>query len=292
MAEQKMHLPLETLKRIITGKQVVEARLFDQRRRKLVVGDTIVLFDSEKKTSLVKVTIAAIRSGKDFGELFDYYGSVKLGGAKTLSKEDYLAKMNTLYYPPDVQRLGVIGIEFAKEKILQGMWYDPHFKKVLFTWHPTVDFKKYIPITQCYGICLNDAGEVLIGRCKKVHGGKWILPGGIVEYGKDPIKTLHREVDEEISITITKPTLLGVQQVEFLDKEDDDAFQLRFVAMIKKYKELTPNPDTGDVWERKFIPLDELNTYLKWGFIGQELVHLAQEWFAEKKKKKKSKAAK
>ncbi len=286
MAEQKMHLPLETIQLIAAGKMDVEARLLDQRRKKLEVGDTLLLIDSEKRTQLLSIDITGFHRAKDFGELFDHYGSVKLGWSKDFSKDDYLAKISTLYYILDIQRLGVIGIELGKKRILQGMWFDPNWGKVKFTFHPDTDFKKYIPIKQSYGLCFNEQGEILIGRCEAAHGGKWLLPGGAVEPEENPVDTLHRELDEEVSITIKKPTLLGVQQVEFLEKELDDLYQLRFVAMVKKVKELTPDPDNNELWERKFVLPEELNDFLKWGLIGDYLVREAVKWFKEISKKK------
>lgn len=38
----------------------------------------------------------------------------------------------------------------------------------------------------------------------------WDLPGGTIEFGEDPIKTLHREVFEEVGIEITIQKPVGV----------------------------------------------------------------------------------
>jgi hypothetical protein len=52
--------------------------------------------------------------------------------------------------------------------------------------------------------------------------------------------------------------------------------------MIKSLLPQTPDPDTGLIYERKFIPLSTLNNYLKWGEIGEVIVDTAKQIYKDK----------
>jgi len=289
MAEQKLHVCLDELLAISTNKQRVIVQLFDQRRKKLVVGDTLLLIEKEKRLEQVSVKLAGVHTFASFTELFTHYGPKALGCSSKTSCDDFVAELHKTYYHRDEERLGVIALELAKERSRSVLWQDPHAGKVLFTLVDHLEYKKLSPVKQSYGFCFNDAGELLIGRVKSAHKGKWILPGGTIEPGEDVVKALHRELDEEVSITIFKPTLIGIQQADFLEKDEDTLYQLRFAARIKKINELTPDPDIGEVWERKFIKPEEFGKYISWGIVGQVFVERAVAWFKEEQKKKKRK---
>ncbi|MBD3209127.1 NUDIX hydrolase [Candidatus Woesearchaeota archaeon] len=162
-------------------------------------------------------------------------------------------------------------------------WEDPNDGRVRFTFFEPETYEKLTPIAQSYGLCFNTDGKLLIGKCKGAHQRKWILPGGRVEQGEHPEKTLHREVDEEVSATLRKVDFIGVQKVEYLDIDKEAVYQLRFAAIIDEIKPLTPDPDNGELWERKFIEPEEFLEYLPWSAIGERLVQLAKEWFERNK---------
>lgn len=54
-------------------------------------------------------------------------------------------------------------------------------------------------------------GQLLAARRPpgKRHGGRWELPGGKVEYNESEIEALHRELHEELSVTVRINGLLG-----------------------------------------------------------------------------------
>jgi ADP-ribose pyrophosphatase YjhB (NUDIX family)/ASC-1-like (ASCH) protein len=289
MAEQKLHVCLNELQAISTNTQRVIVQLFDQRRKKLVVGDTLLLIEKEKRLQQVSVALAGTRRFASFAELFAHYGPKALGCSPKTSGDSFVAELHKTYYHKDEERLGVIALELAKERSRSVLWQDPQNGKVLFTLVDHLEYKKLFPVKQSYGFCFNDAGQLLIGRAKSSYKGRWVLPGGTIEPGEDAVKALHRELDEEVSITVFKPTLVGIQQVDFLEKDEDTVYQLRFAARIKKIKELTPDPDTGEVWERKFIEPEEFQKYISWGVVGQVFLDRAVAWFTQEQKKKKRK---
>lgn len=156
--------------------------------------------------------------------------------------------------------------------------------KVRFVFEDADSYENFENITQSYGLCFNEQGEIIIVNFS-AFGSGWILPGGTIEEGETPEDTLHREVMEEADITIENITLLGGQRCYLLDKpEEKTNSQLRFVCLIKKILSQTPDPDNGMMIERKFVKPEKLNNYLKWGLIGDYLAKRAKEWFEKLKK--------
>jgi 8-oxo-dGTP pyrophosphatase MutT (NUDIX family) len=146
--------------------------------------------------------------------------------------------------------------------------------QITFTWIPTSNIKKYLPVRQVHGLCLNDKGEVLI--CREPGEKSWKLPGGRPEKGETPIETLRRELMEEVNVSLKNVMTLGAQRVDFphnpKKSEGDLFYQLRYLCDLKKLLPQKPDPDTGLSYFRKFVPLNKLNNYLKWGSIGQAIV--------------------
>ncbi|MCH0541182.1 NUDIX domain-containing protein [Streptomyces sp. MUM 203J] len=53
--------------------------------------------------------------------------------------------------------------------------------------------------------------EILLARSPTADGGReWVLPGGGMEHGEDPLETAVREVEEETGYRAEMTTLLGV----------------------------------------------------------------------------------
>jgi 8-oxo-dGTP pyrophosphatase MutT (NUDIX family) len=147
-------------------------------------------------------------------------------------------------------------------------------QKITYTWIPTSNIKKYLPIRQIHGLCLNDKGEVLI--CRETEEEGWKLPGGRPENNETPTETLKRELMEEVDIVVDNIKAIGTQRVNFPNNpkksEGDLFYQVRYFCKIKKLLPQSIDPDTGVLYDRKFIPIRELNNYLKWGEIGEIIV--------------------
>jgi len=141
---------------------------------------------------------------------------------------------------------------------------------VTYTWIPAADIEHYAPVTQAYGVCINDEGKVLLIKDKH-----WQIPGGTPEKGETLEETLKRELVEEAQVELGKIIPLGVQEVRFPnnpDKEQGELFyQARYVAIISKTDQPKPDPDTGREYERKFASFDEANDLVQWGELGSQV---------------------
>lgn len=74
-----------------------------------------------------------------------------------------------------------------------------------------MQFKIYVR-----GIICNSEGKVLLALKQpdqKIAGGKWVFPGGTVEFGESPEETLKRELQEEINFTPEDPVLVGTETI-------------------------------------------------------------------------------
>lgn len=139
-------------------------------------------------------------------------------------------------------------------------------KKTTFIWMNGGKLEDYSPITQCYGIVINNKNEILICRGSDSHG--WTIPGGTPEVGESYFETLKRELIEEVDLEVLESKVLGVQKAFEVGREDEAVCQARFLVTKFNLLPQTPDPDGGDVWERKFVPAEEITDYIKWGETG------------------------
>ncbi|OII67854.1 NUDIX hydrolase [Streptomyces sp. CC77] len=64
-----------------------------------------------------------------------------------------------------------------------------------------------------YAVCVR-GDAVLLARSPTADGGReWVLPGGGMEHGEDPVDTVVREVAEETGYTTEVTALLGVDSL-------------------------------------------------------------------------------
>lgn len=158
-------------------------------------------------------------------------------------------------------------------------WEHPRYGETTFTWLPNMDRSDADLITQAYGICLaGDLACLIIAP----DSTKAYLPGGTVEEGESLEETLRREVWEEANLKISDLRLLGLQEVQHSEQEHErfgrtQYHQSRFVCRVDEAQPVTIDPDKDYAFDRFFIPVAELNDYLEWGDVGDELQRLASD---------------
>lgn len=145
--------------------------------------------------------------------------------------------------------------------------------KVTMTWMRDDKIEKLSPVTQIYAVVFSKRGEILVAR--EAEDGKWQIPGGKSEGNENFRETVTRELLEEVDVQAGEIYLLGAQKTEMPgnpNKEEGDIFyQLRCVVELGDLLPQTPDPDRGNVWQRKFVPAEEVAAYIKWGEVGNAM---------------------
>lgn len=98
-------VPFETIK---NGTKTIELRLYDEKRRKIKIGDTICF---KGKASTIKAIVKALNIFRNFDELYAALPLDKCGYTAdelaTASPEDMLE----YYTKEQIEKYGVVGIE-------------------------------------------------------------------------------------------------------------------------------------------------------------------------------------
>ncbi|MFD9706101.1 NUDIX hydrolase [Lentzea sp. NPDC059081] len=83
-----------------------------------------------------------------------------------------------------------------------------------------------------YGVCVNDAEEILLARWLGPSGKRWILPGGGLDHGEHPYDAVVREFEEETGFEVEVLRLLGIDS-EFREEPDRDYHALRIMYEVR-----------------------------------------------------------
>lgn len=98
---------------IRSGRKTIELRLYDEKRQKIQVGDTLVFTHSDDAAQTLTATVTALHRFPDFGAL---YAALPLDRCGYLPEEIPTASPEDMnvYYSAEKQALyGVVGIEIA-----------------------------------------------------------------------------------------------------------------------------------------------------------------------------------
>ncbi len=112
MAAHEMRLNPAPYRMIRSGEKTIELRLYDEKRRRIAVGDTIAFTEMDTGEKLC-VTVTALHVFPSFDELYRALPLTKCGYTEaelpSASPDDMLA-----YYSKERQRqYGVVGIAVA-----------------------------------------------------------------------------------------------------------------------------------------------------------------------------------
>ncbi len=99
---------------IKSGKKTIELRLNDEKRRTIMVGDSIIFTNTENRDMKIAATVIALHKFESFAELYKHLPLLKCGYTEndidTARPEDM-----DIYYSPEKQReYGALGIEIKQ----------------------------------------------------------------------------------------------------------------------------------------------------------------------------------
>ncbi len=104
-----MKLLEEPFELIKSGKKTIEIRLFDDKRQKINVGDTIEF--SKSSIDKVEVEVIALLKYKTFKDLINNFPMQNYGYPKDYPVQEFLNKIYTIYSKEQEKQFGVLGIK-------------------------------------------------------------------------------------------------------------------------------------------------------------------------------------
>ena len=106
-----MNLKPEPFSQIACGAKTIELRLYDEKRQKIAVGDTLIFSSSEDMGKKLYCKVKALHIFESFAELYRALPLEKCGYLPHELPFASPSDMN-IYYPEEKQReFGVVGIE-------------------------------------------------------------------------------------------------------------------------------------------------------------------------------------
>lgn len=98
---------------INNGTKRVELRLYDEKRKKINIGDTIIFQKEPELESIVKVKVIGILRYNTFEELFEDF-DIEILADESMTKRELLNVLQEFYTPEKQKQYGVMGIRIEK----------------------------------------------------------------------------------------------------------------------------------------------------------------------------------
>lgn len=95
------------------GTKRIELRLFDEKRQKISVGDTIIFQKEPDLEITMKVRVIGLLRYNTFEELFEDF-DIEIMADKTMTKQELLNVLEEFYTPEKQKQYGVLGIRIEK----------------------------------------------------------------------------------------------------------------------------------------------------------------------------------
>lgn len=103
-----IHLDDKYYQKIKDGSKTIELRLYDEKRRKIKVGD-IINFENRKDKEIITTQVIKLHIYPNFYELYKYLNKEDMGYSKDESAS--YKDMEEFYSLESQEKYGVIGIE-------------------------------------------------------------------------------------------------------------------------------------------------------------------------------------
>ena len=107
--KHNMRLAQNPFMKIKGSNKIIEARIFDKKRRDINVGDFIEFARSDNLTETILTEVKALYRYPAFSDLFSDFPISYFGGS---SKKKLLDEIRQFYSTEEEEKFGVIGIKF------------------------------------------------------------------------------------------------------------------------------------------------------------------------------------
>lgn len=107
--EHRMNLHKEPFDMIANGEKTIELRLYDEKRQRVKVGDTIIFTSTDNRNDTLKSEVIAVNVFKNFAELYENLPVLKCGyrAGENANPDDMLE----YYSREEEEKYGAVGIE-------------------------------------------------------------------------------------------------------------------------------------------------------------------------------------
>ena len=109
--EMKIHLHSDVFDIVKAGDKNIEVRLYDEKRKQLKVGDTLVFLRRGSEDDKIISKVTGLERFNTFSEIVDCYDMKRLF-LEGYTKEMYLNEMSRFYTLEDQLEDGVLAIHF------------------------------------------------------------------------------------------------------------------------------------------------------------------------------------
>lgn len=106
----EMHLADEPFEKMKSGEKTVEIRLYDEKRKKIKVGDTIMFYRACDCGEWITATVVSLHRFRNFRELF-FSDLLPKTGCGDMTLDEAADSMYRYYTPEQEQEFGVLAIE-------------------------------------------------------------------------------------------------------------------------------------------------------------------------------------
>lgn len=98
---------------INNGTKRVELRLYDEKRQKINIGDTIIFQKEPEFETTMRVKVIGLLRYNTFEELFEDF-DIEMLADKSMTKQELLNVLEEFYTPKKQKQYGVVGIHIEK----------------------------------------------------------------------------------------------------------------------------------------------------------------------------------
>lgn len=106
----EMKLQPEYYDYILNGTKRIEIRLYDEKRQKIKIGDTIKFLKEPELNESFEVKVVALLRYNSFEEMFKYY-DISVLSDNSMTKEELLSVLEQFYTKEEQEKYGVLGIK-------------------------------------------------------------------------------------------------------------------------------------------------------------------------------------